>query len=47
MHEETQNITDLVLTAARKAREETSNTPEPELTEPCSMAGNVYGRARP
>ena len=34
MHEETQNITDLLVAAARKAREETSNTPEPELTQP-------------
>ena len=34
MHEETQNITDLLVAAARKAREETSDTPEPELTQP-------------
>jgi len=34
MHEETQEITDLIVAAGRKAREETSNTPEPELTRP-------------
>jgi len=34
MHEETQNITDLLVAAARKARDETSDTPEPELTQP-------------
>ena len=34
MHEETREITDLLLAAARKAREETSATPEPELTRP-------------
>ncbi len=34
MHDTTQDITDLLVAAARKAREETSNTPEPELTQP-------------
>jgi citrate synthase len=34
MHKETAAITDLILKAAQKARKETSNEPEPELTNP-------------
>ena len=34
MHKETQDITDLILKAAEKARRETSNEPEPGVTRP-------------
>jgi citrate synthase len=34
MHDELKKIKDLILTAAKKAREETSDSPEPELTKP-------------
>lgn len=34
MHENTKEITELILNAARKARKETSAEPEPELTRP-------------
>ena len=33
MHDDLQQLKDLILTAAQKAREETSSSPEPELTQ--------------
>ena len=34
MHEHTEEITELILRAAEKARKETSAEPEPDLTRP-------------
>jgi len=34
MYEKTENITEIILQAAKKARQETSNEPEPGLTQP-------------
>ena len=34
MQDETKKLTDLIITAAQKARRETSDSPEPELTKP-------------
>ena len=34
MHENTQEITDIILKAAKKALKETSGEPEPEMTQP-------------
>lgn len=34
MHKNTQEITDLIIKAAKKARKETNGEPEPGLTQP-------------